>query len=137
MKKHVLYLKYKKVCGVTRPEDARAACQSGASLIGVIFAPKSKRRCTGAQAKLVVDQVRSFGERTAPVAIPIPRGPSDPSLSLGAKLGLGAAALRAASARTPLVVGVFQDQTADEVRYPPSVSLPFPLAHVLSLLTQV
>ena len=34
-----------KVCGITNADDALAACRAGANLIGVIFAPKSKRSC--------------------------------------------------------------------------------------------
>jgi phosphoribosylanthranilate isomerase len=42
-----------KICGVTRPEDARAACEAGADAIGMIFAP-SRRTVTLAQAQAVV-----------------------------------------------------------------------------------
>jgi hypothetical protein len=37
-----------KICGVTRPEDALAAVQSGANLIGTIFC-RSKRQVNMAQ----------------------------------------------------------------------------------------
>lgn len=33
-----------KICGITRPHDARVAARAGASAIGVIFAPESPRR---------------------------------------------------------------------------------------------
>lgn len=52
-----------KICGITQPEDALVACRSGANLIGVIFAERSKRKVTPQQAKMVVEAVRSFGER--------------------------------------------------------------------------
>ena len=40
-----------KVCGITNPDDALVACRAHASLIGVIFAPKSKRCVTAEQAR--------------------------------------------------------------------------------------
>jgi anthranilate synthase/indole-3-glycerol phosphate synthase/phosphoribosylanthranilate isomerase len=111
-----------KVCGVTNPADALDACRAGASLIGVIFAPGSKRRATEAQAQAVVAAVRSFGERDAPVRVTLPAGARDAAgasggdgVDPGARLRAGGAALRAASVRTPLVVGVFQDQPAADV----------------------
>lgn len=111
-----------KVCGVTDPADALDACRAGASLIGVIFAPGSKRRATEAQAQAVVAAVRSFGERDAPVRVTLPAGARDAAgasggdgVDPGARLRAGGAALRAASVRTPLVVGVFQDQPAADV----------------------
>jgi anthranilate synthase / indole-3-glycerol phosphate synthase / phosphoribosylanthranilate isomerase len=102
-----------KVCGVTRPEDALAATRAGAGLVGTIFC-KSKRRVTGAQAAAVVAAVRGFGERTTRV---LPYQEAVP----------GAAALSPAwfehwrkellrvTRRTPLVVGVFQNNTVEEV----------------------
>jgi len=111
-----------KVCGVTDPADALDACRAGASLIGVIFAPGSKRRATEAQAQAVVAAVRSFGERDAPVRVTLPAGArvaagasGGDGVDPGARLRAGGAALRAASVRTPLVVGVFQDQPAADV----------------------
>jgi indole-3-glycerol phosphate synthase/phosphoribosylanthranilate isomerase len=42
-----------KVCGLTRPEDARAAFEAGATHGGLIFAPGSPRRVTVDQAAVV------------------------------------------------------------------------------------
>ncbi len=42
-----------KICGVTRPEDARAAEAAGADAVGLIFAERSKRRVTLEQAEAI------------------------------------------------------------------------------------
>ncbi|MDR9391686.1 MAG: phosphoribosylanthranilate isomerase [Trueperaceae bacterium] len=52
-----------KVCGVTRPQDARAAEAAGADAIGVIFAPGSRRRVTPAEAADVTAAVGPFVRR--------------------------------------------------------------------------
>lgn len=44
-----------KICGLTRPEDAAAAYDAGADALGVIFAPRSRRRVDVAQARRVLD----------------------------------------------------------------------------------
>lgn len=111
-----------KVCGVTNPNDALIACRAGANLIGLIFAPKSKRCVTSEQAQAVVSAVQSFGERDSPIRVQTPASATSAAPasggnddSVGARLRAGGAALRAASVRTPLVVGVFQDQPSKEV----------------------
>lgn len=94
-----------KVCGITRPEDALVACRAGANLIGVIFAPKSKRCVTTEQAKAVVEAVRGFGERRQRESLP----PAPTGASPLGSLATTAQQLATAS-RRPLVVGVFQNQ---------------------------
>ena len=100
-----------KVCGITNPDDALAACRAGASLIGVIFAPKSKRKVSNEQAKEIVDAVRKFGERTDRVTFDKVAVNSSPVSTLVAK----SRALEKASQR-PLVVGVFQNHPLDVVK---------------------
>ncbi len=39
-----------KICGLTRPEDMRAAVDAGAGYVGLVFFPKSPRHVTPAQA---------------------------------------------------------------------------------------
>ncbi|QEY24313.1 phosphoribosylanthranilate isomerase [Neisseria animalis] len=49
-----------KICGITRPEDARAAAQAGADAVGLVFYAKSKRAVTIAQAQAVVNALPPF-----------------------------------------------------------------------------
>lgn len=103
-----------KVCGITNSEDALVACKNGANLIGVIFAPKSKRCVTDEQAKEVVDAVRAFGERSDRLSFPefaLDATNVSPLQSLVRK----ARALEEIS-RRPLVVGVFQNQSHEFIQ---------------------
>jgi indole-3-glycerol phosphate synthase/phosphoribosylanthranilate isomerase len=103
-----------KVCGITNSEDALVACKHGANLIGVIFAPKSKRCVTDDQAKAVVDAVRTFGERSDRLSFPafaLETKNISPLQSLVRK----ARALEEIG-RRPLVVGVFQNQSHEFIR---------------------
>lgn len=86
-----------------------SACQAGASLIGLIFVPNSKRFVTAETAKSIVDAVRHFGERNRRVDIPLrAEHSSSPVVALLQKTR----ALENAC-RRPLVVGVFQNATFD------------------------
>jgi indole-3-glycerol phosphate synthase/phosphoribosylanthranilate isomerase len=100
-----------KVCGNTTPEDALTACQEGANLIGVIFAPKSKRCVTPDQAKEIVQAVRKFGERTQASLFPDRTNYDSPLRSL-----VDASYALQEAARRPLVVGVFQNQEPEFIR---------------------
>jgi phosphoribosylanthranilate isomerase len=61
-----------KICGVTRPEDARAAFDSGADAIGINFWPRSRRYCEPARAREVVAALRP-GELVYGVFVDEPR----------------------------------------------------------------
>lgn len=102
-----------KVCGVTRPEDARTAIESGANLIGLVMA-KSKRTASLEQAVAVVAAVRRFGEREGVLARVPEEGVATGASSIE-RLAARAVALRDACALKPLTVGVFLNQTVDEV----------------------
>jgi phosphoribosylanthranilate isomerase len=52
-----------KVCGLTRPEDARAAADSGVDAVGMIFYPPSPRGVDIARAERVAQAVPAFVTR--------------------------------------------------------------------------
>jgi len=105
-------MKVVKVCGITNAEDALVACRSGANLIGVIFAEKSKRKVTNEQAKEIVSAVQKFGERygQAKVFAVEENGSAIPRL-------ISKASVLERASRIPLVVGVFQNQPLDVVKH--------------------
>eukprot|EP00586_Coscinodiscus_wailesii_P007524 CAMPEP_0172490118 /NCGR_PEP_ID=MMETSP1066-20121228/20459_1 /TAXON_ID=671091 /ORGANISM="Coscinodiscus wailesii, Strain CCMP2513" /LENGTH=613 /DNA_ID=CAMNT_0013258431 /DNA_START=164 /DNA_END=2005 /DNA_ORIENTATION=- len=104
-----------KVCGVTNEEDALVACRAGASLIGVIFAEKSKRKVDVDAARGVVDAVRRFGERTKRHEFVRDGEDDNGDAPVMRALVKKTRALEEA-ARRPLVVGVFQNQDEEFVR---------------------
>ena len=55
-----------KICGITRVQDAQAACEAGADAIGLIFYPPSPRYVTHAQARALRDVLPPF---VTPVAL--------------------------------------------------------------------
>jgi len=98
-----------KICGCMLVSDALAAKNAGADFVGLVFAPDSRRRLTVEEGRAIV---ASLSGRT----------PEPPLLSLGADgdtaswFRHGADALdRLLTRRRPLTVGVFEDQTLDEV----------------------
>lgn len=105
-----------KVCGITNPEDALVACRSGANLIGIIFAEKSKRKVNVTEAKKVVEAVRQFGERDSRATFTdIFINSNQPTKeAVPALLMQKAQALQqVATSHRPLVVGVFQNQSSE------------------------
>jgi anthranilate synthase / indole-3-glycerol phosphate synthase / phosphoribosylanthranilate isomerase len=105
-----------KICGVTSVEYAQAAMRSGANMIGLILVDGSPRCLTIDQAKEIASAVRAYGERTGPILPDSLRASRvEPSLKTIEWYQRNALALRDASTRTPLVVGVFADKTAAEI----------------------
>ena len=49
-----------KICGITRPEDARVAIEQGAHALGFVFAPSSPRALTRDQAAVLVRSLPPF-----------------------------------------------------------------------------
>jgi len=107
-----------KVCGITRVEDAMVATQAGANLIGTIFCA-SKRKVTGEESAAVVQAVRKFGERTKRV-LPYVEEVADTAGAAVVPMSPAWFAhwqeeLLRVTRRTPLVVGVFQNNSPEEI----------------------
>jgi len=64
----VQFLRYVKICGITRVEDALLAVSAGASAIGLNFVPTSRRRVDEDTALRIADAVRGKAELVAVVA---------------------------------------------------------------------
>ena len=54
-----------KVCGVIHPDDAAAAVDAGADLVGLNFVPGSPRQLTLAQAEAIAEVLEGRAERVA------------------------------------------------------------------------
>ncbi|RLN99543.1 hypothetical protein DYB28_005500 [Aphanomyces astaci] len=106
------------VGGITDAATALVAAKHGANLIGIIFVSNSPRNVHLDTAVDIVQVVRKFGERSSRVRIELDELEVPPSSSLDSITGWfqsHAKKLSAASARTPLVVGmwVFQNQSVE------------------------
>ncbi|OQS05844.1 N-(5'-phosphoribosyl)anthranilate isomerase indole-3-glycerol-phosphate synthase [Thraustotheca clavata] len=101
-----------KICGIQDVDSALVAAQSGANLIGMIFVPNSSRTINTTVAKSIVESIRKFGERSDRHVF-APDHTKDESTP--AWFQRNAKQLSQACSRTPLVVGVFQNQSAQEI----------------------
>jgi len=105
-----------KTCGMTSVSDAEVALQAGSNMLGVIFVPSSPRAASVEQAKAIVATARRYGERTEGITfakeLAAMRADRLTSKLWFSRMG---DVLKKTTLRTPLVVGVFQDQSADEI----------------------
>jgi len=101
-----------KICGIRTPEVAVAAAEGGADMLGLVFAPKSKRYVTLKEATAISSAIRQRRAATAPASSSADKGfPSNvPWFMLNSdRLSKSLAHSR------PLLVGVFQQQSLDEI----------------------
>lgn len=98
-----------KICGTRTPEAAIAAAEAGADLIGMILVPGRKRTVIDDAAKAISKAVHSFSRpaSASPAAIPN-NSASDFFASAARKLA-------SHDHTRPLLVGVFQNQSLDEI----------------------
>jgi len=64
-----------KICGVTRPEDAKLAMKLGADRIGIIFSSKARRGVDGTRARSIADATRQAGG--TPVGVFVESSPQE------------------------------------------------------------
>ncbi|KAK9387414.1 isomerase-domain-containing protein [Lipomyces mesembrius] len=94
-----------KICGTRTVEVAQCAISSGADLIGMILVPDLKRTVSADQAKAISRAVHEFRESRPPHDVALTDDPTDWFEGHVEQIRL----------RAPLVVGVFRNQSLDEV----------------------
>ncbi|PWN23600.1 putative anthranilate synthase component II [Microstroma glucosiphilum] len=119
-----------KVCGLSTVDAAVTATLAGADMLGLIFAPNTKRTVSLANAAEIISVVRSLrggdGLRNAALAAEAEVVAAAADKSSSAVIGEGASTedwfdytartLRSAvSKHKPLIVGVFRDQSVEEI----------------------
>lgn len=128
-----------KVCGLKTAEAALCACESGADLLGLIFAQGSKRRVSAEAAAAIAAAVRRRRASASASGGKEPQLPPLPSAHAGGDAAqwftAGAAWVESAVAALgrPLLVGVFQDQASAPLLppfLPPGTRPPVPLMHL-------
>ena len=101
-----------KICGLRDPETALEAAKAGADFIGLMFA-ESKRKVTPQECYDVCEAIRGMRRTPPPVTFEAPQRGEVRGLSW---FGAWSEAIEGTVFRwRPLLVGVFADQTADEV----------------------
>jgi len=94
-----------KICGLRSAEDALLAAEAGADLIGMIFAPKSKRAVGINSALEIVTAIRTYRSENANASPPASKSINLPWFTRHSRTIPG----------KPLTVGVFQNQPLEEV----------------------
>ncbi|KAG8985872.1 bifunctional tryptophan synthase trp1 [Tulasnella sp. JGI-2019a] len=103
-----------KICGIRNIKTALVAADAGADMIGLVFAPGSKRAVDLSNGREIALALRNWRN---PSSFTMNR-PNKPKLSLdvlSAPAPWFASSARAFPEHRPLVVGVFQDQTLEEI----------------------
>ncbi|OCF43035.1 anthranilate synthase/indole-3-glycerol phosphate synthase/phosphoribosylanthranilate isomerase [Kwoniella heveanensis CBS 569] len=104
-----------KICGIRSVDDAKIAIQAGADLLGVILVPGAKRRISFDVAREIAEEVQSARRSKSKSS---PNGDSIQSTherSTSSEPWFTSHARRLTSRRKPLLVGVFQNQSLDDI----------------------
>ena len=106
-----------KICGLQTSESAMTATLAGADFLGFIFAPCTRRTVTLADASDIIKVVRSV-RGASEGSVPESEYAAGPQDSVGALpwFSTNARKLRSHPHR-PLIVGVFRDQSLDEIKH--------------------
>ena len=104
-----------KICGIRSVNDAKIAIEAGADMLGIILVPGTRRQVSVQVARQISDLVRqsrraAHATDTTPTGIALSDSHQTSSLPW-----FSHHSSRLASRRKPLLVGVFQNQTLDEV----------------------
>jgi phosphoribosylanthranilate isomerase len=118
-----------KICGVTRPDDARMAAELGAWAVGFVFWPRSPRAVSVEQARAIV---AGLSPLVTPVGVFVDQT-ADEVNAVAARVGLGLVQLhghetpamaRALSGRVIKAVALGDEGAADELeRWPEALVL--------------
>ncbi|WYZ40155.1 hypothetical protein EsH8_IV_000496 [Colletotrichum jinshuiense] len=95
-----------KICGTRTPEAALEAVKAGADFVGICLVPGAKRCISDETAAAISEAVHSFTPSTTPAQSSIPtKSATDYYTASVARL----------SSSRPLLAGIFQNQSLDEV----------------------
>ncbi len=102
-----------KVCGMKKSQDVSVALETGANMIGLIFA-KSVRQISKEDAKEIVNVVWKYGERSSSVDFTNEMNELIQTSTTSWYKNM-AELIKIKSIRKPLVVGVFQNHSPDYI----------------------
>lgn len=108
-----------KACGFKDVEGAVQAAKAGADFIGLVFAKGSPREVSVEGARAIIDAIRYKRCHVGASTPAVKKGRNAPRFTAADQQkprGEMLAALRAATAVGPLFVGVFSDQSPEEVK---------------------